>query len=348
MAITSRSTGRDGSAAGSGASSTCSPARLHTCSAGSCKKSGTNAGRPRRKNRSGRPFGQRCAATSRAPGMPARFSCSVPRTGTGSMRMLRPAGKAGRSGFACTIFPATTSLSSPSLWPSDGSLRRLGGRSGASVPGEAGMNTRVEASRPGAPNQRPRPRKVIRPARPLLGSIPEDLRSLVQYASLFQAMSATRLKIRYRQSVLGWLWAVLQPLALMLLYAAVFTHVVKYDTGSLPYPLFIMAGLLPWSFCSTAMSTAANGMLSHQPLMAKVYFPREIVPLSYVTAAMFDLLIALVVLLGMMVHYGAPVSPGALFALPIIALLILHAAALCLLLCAMPVRARDLSVALHF
>jgi lipopolysaccharide transport system permease protein len=208
------------------------------------------------------------------------------------------------------------------------------------------MNTRVEASRPGAPNERPRPRKVIRPARPLLGSIPEDLRSLVQYASLFQAMSATRLKIRYRQSVLGWLWAVLQPLALMLLYAAVFTHVVKYDTGSLPYPLFIMAGLLPWSFCSTAMSTAANGMLSHQPLMAKVYFPREIVPLSYVTAVMFDLLIALVVLLGMMVHYGVPVSPGALFALPIIALLTLHAAALCLLLCAMQVHVRDISVAL--
>jgi lipopolysaccharide transport system permease protein len=198
-------------------------------------------------------------------------------------------------------------------------------------------------SSPGEPH---RPRQVIRPARPFFGSIPDDLKLLARYAGLFRAMTATRLKLRYRQSILGWLWAVLQPLALMLLYVAVFSRAVGYNTAPLPYPLFVMAGLLPWSFCSTAMSTAAGGMLSHQPLMAKVYFPREIVPLCYVAAALFDLLIAVVLLLGMMLSCGVPLSPQALVAVPIIGILTLHAAAFCLLLSAMQVRVRDINVAL--
>jgi lipopolysaccharide transport system permease protein len=209
------------------------------------------------------------------------------------------------------------------------------------------MNSDVKIlSATGSSDEARRPRTVIRPTRPFLGSIPDDLKSLARYTGLFRAMTATRMKIRYRQSVLGWLWAVLQPLALMLLYAAIFSHFAGYNTAPLPYPLYVMAGLLPWSFCSTAMSTAAGGMLSHQPLMAKVYFPREIVPLSYVAAALFDFMIALLVMLGMLLAYGMPISPWALSAIPVIAILTLHAAALCLLLSAMQVRIRDINVAL--
>ena len=204
-----------------------------------------------------------------------------------------------------------------------------------------------EPNSPGPNSSGPdRPRKVIRPARPFLGSVPGDLKLLAGYIGLFRAMTATRLKLRYRQSVLGWLWAVLQPLALMLLYMAVFSRSVGFDTAPLPYPLFVMAGLLPWSFCSTALSTAAGGMLSHQDLMAKVYFPREIVPLSYVAAALFDFLIAFVLLLIMMVAFGLPLLPQALFAVPIVGILALYAAALCLLLSALQVRVRDVNVAL--
>jgi lipopolysaccharide transport system permease protein len=209
------------------------------------------------------------------------------------------------------------------------------------------MNSDVEVLHAAGSSGEPRrPRTVIRPTRPFLSSVPDDLRSLARYAGLFRAMTATRMKIRYRQSVLGWLWAVLQPLALMLLYAAIFSHVIGYDTAPVPYPLYVMAGLLPWSFCSTAMSTAAGGMLSHQPLMAKVYFPREIVPLSYVAAALFDFVIALLVMLGMVLAYGLPVTPWAVSAMPVVAVLTLHAAALCLLLSAMQVRIRDINVAL--
>jgi lipopolysaccharide transport system permease protein len=197
-----------------------------------------------------------------------------------------------------------------------------------------------------SPGKPIRPRKIIRPARPFFGSVPEDLNVLLRYTGLFRAMTAARLRVRYRQSILGWLWAVLQPLALMLLYVAVFSHSSGSDASPLPYALFVMAGLLPWSFCSTAMSTAAGGMLSHQTLMAKVYFPREIVPLSYIAAALFDFLIAFVVLLGMMLCFGVPIPPQALFAAPIIGILAVHAAAFCLLLCAMQVRVRDINIAL--
>jgi lipopolysaccharide transport system permease protein len=159
-------------------------------------------------------------------------------------------------------------------------------------------------------------------------------------------MTATRLKIRYRQSLLGWLWAVLQPLALMVLYVAIFSHIMGYDTASMPYPLFLTAGLLPWSFCSTALSTAATGMLAHHSLMAKVYFPREIVPLSYVAAALFDLVIASLLLLAMMLIFHVPISPAALIGVPIAAILALHTAATCLLLASFQIYVRDINVAL--
>ena len=196
---------------------------------------------------------------------------------------------------------------------------------------------------PGEPH---RPRKVIRPVRPLFGSIPGDLRLLAGYFGLFRAMTVTRLKLRYRQSLLGWLWAVLQPLALMLVYVAVFSRVAGYNAAASPYSLFVMAGLLPWSFCSTATTTAAGGMLSHRTLMAKVYFPREIVPLSYVAAALFDFLIAFVLLLAMMLFCGLPLSPQAIFAIPIMVIVTVIIAALCLLLSAMQVRIRDINVGL--
>jgi lipopolysaccharide transport system permease protein len=200
--------------------------------------------------------------------------------------------------------------------------------------------------RPGLRESRPRPRKVIRPTRPFLGSVWTDLLLLLRYTALFRAMTATRLKVRYRHSVLGWLWAVVQPLALMVLYVAAFSHLSSYDTGAVPYPLFVIAGLLPWSFCSTALSTAAGGMLSHQTLMAKVYFPREIVPLSYVAAALVDFLIAFVVMIGMMLFYRVALRPEAFFAVPIAAILALQVAGLCLLLSAVQVRSRDINVML--
>ena len=131
----------------------------------------------------------------------------------------------------------------------------------------------------------------------------------------------------------------------MALYVLIFSNITRYN-HDLPYTLFIFAGLTPWAFCSTAISTAVAGMLSHRPLMATVYFPREIVPISFVAASLIDFGIAFVVLLLMMLHYSVPISPAALLAFPILAILTLLVTAICLLLSSIQIRIRDVSVAL--
>jgi len=176
--------------------------------------------------------------------------------------------------------------------------------------------------------------------------IVEGMRSLVRSASLLRAMTVTHLKMRYRYSFLGWGWGLLQPLTLMLLYSLVFSHLVDYVDHSLPYPLFIFAGLTPWAFCSTSISTSAAGMLSHRSLMAAVYFPREIVPISFVVASLIDPAIALVALLLMMGYFLIPIPVTILLIIPIFAVLTVLVAAVCLLVSSIQVRIRDIGVAL--
>jgi lipopolysaccharide transport system permease protein len=152
--------------------------------------------------------------------------------------------------------------------------------------------------------------------------------------------------MRYRYSLLGWGWALLQPLSLMIVYSLIFSRVVSDGTRSLPYTLFVFAGLTPWAFCSTAISTAVAGMLHHRPLMAAVYFPREIVPMCFVFASLVDFGIAGVGLLLMMWYYSVPISITALLALPILSILIVLVVSMCLLLSSIQVRIRDISIAL--
>jgi lipopolysaccharide transport system permease protein len=187
---------------------------------------------------------------------------------------------------------------------------------------------------------------VIRPARSSLDILVLGFCALAQSAGLLRSMTATRLKIRYRNSRLGWFWAPLQPLALMALYAVVFSPLKAYSRDALPYPLFLFAGLMLWAFCSTSVTTAAAGMLNHQRLMATVYFPREIVPLSYILASLVDLAIAAIVLALLMAFYHIPLSWTALLGFPILVLLTMFVIAICLLVSSLQVQFRDIAVAL--
>src|SRR6185312_11758127 len=123
----------------------------------------------------------------------------------------------------------------------------------------------------------------IRSTVPASSRVPGGLRELVAYRELLGYMTINRLRVRYQNSWLGWAWAILQPLAFL-----AFLSVVGFAIGghsissSVPYPLFILASLSPWTFFATSLSTAAAGVLSSKSLIARVYFPREIVPLSYV------------------------------------------------------------------
>jgi lipopolysaccharide transport system permease protein len=193
----------------------------------------------------------------------------------------------------------------------------------------------------------PRPRRtlVVRPASASPLHIAAHLRAVADYRDLFATLSVHRIKVRYKQSLLGVSWAVLQPLSLMLIYTIVFSLFVKVPTDGAPYVVFAYAALLPWSFLSTVVTNSTNALVNSSHLVTKIYFPREILPLTYVVAALFDLLIASAVLAALLVIYGIGLTIHALWAPPIILVLIALAMAIGLLLSITQVWFRDIGVA---
>jgi len=172
------------------------------------------------------------------------------------------------------------------------------------------------------------------------------LRRLSHYRDLLTVLSRHRINVRYKQSRLGGLWALLQPLAMMLVFTAVFARLVRVPSEGVPYALFAYVGILPWTFFSSAVSTGTGSLVTHAALVTKVFFPREILPLSYVIAAVVDLLIGSIVLVGLLIFYRVPLSPELLLVVPIVALLAIYALACGLVLSAIQVRLRDVGVAL--
>jgi lipopolysaccharide transport system permease protein len=197
---------------------------------------------------------------------------------------------------------------------------------------------------------KPAPRRIIVIGPPTfsVGTVLAGLRLLVQYSDLFCALSLFRLRIRYKQSALGWLWAGVQPLALMGIYTFVFAHVTKVDTSGVPYPAFVFCGLLPWIFFSGSITNAVQGIVAYPSLMTKMYFPREIIPLSYLTTGAVDFLISSVILAGILVHYRVTPTWNLLYCIPILMILGGFAAAIALLCSAVHVRIRDVGLALPF
>jgi len=193
-----------------------------------------------------------------------------------------------------------------------------------------------------------RPVKIIRPPAFSIGTIFTGLRTLVQYSDLLYTLSLFRLSVRYKQSALGWTWAALQPIALMGIYTIIFTRITTIKTGGVPYPVFVFSALLPWIFFSSSISTAVNGLVLHPNLLTKMYFPREIIPLSYMAASLADFCIASTILGGLMVYYKVPLTWHLLYAIPIVVILAGFAAAISLFFSAVQVRFRDVGLAMPF
>src|ERR1700675_2522492 len=193
-----------------------------------------------------------------------------------------------------------------------------------------------------------RPVKVIRPPAFSIGTIATGLRTLVQYSDLLYTLSLFRLSVRYKQSALGWTWAALQPLAVMGIYTIIFTRVTTVATGGVPYPVFVFSALLPWIFFSSTISSAVNGLVLYPNLLTKMYFPREIIPLSYLVASLADFCIASTILGGLMVYYKVSLTWHLLYAIPIVIILAAFAAAIALFFSAVQVRFRDVGLAMPF
>src|SRR5262249_909341 len=148
-------------------------------------------------------------------------------------------------------------------------------------------------------------------------------------------------RVRYKQTLLGAVWAVLQPLMMMIVFAVFFGRLAGVSSGGLPYPLFAYAGLLPWMFFAPAIAGAGNSVVGSERLITKVYFPRLTIPFAAVGAALVDFAVASGLLLALMAYYR--VAPGPMLWLaPIVAgLIVLAALGVGTLLAALNVAYRD-------
>jgi lipopolysaccharide transport system permease protein len=182
---------------------------------------------------------------------------------------------------------------------------------------------------------------ALRRIRPLAA-----LRQLREHSDLLLTLSQHRVRVRYKQSRLGILWAVLQPLAMMLVFTLVFTFLRSAPAGDTPFALFAYAALVPWTMFASGLTSAAGALTSHASLLTKTYFPREILPLTYVVAALVDFVLASVPLVLLLVWFGVAPASTAWWALPAIALLSVFLLGLSLFLSALQVRHRDVALAM--
>jgi lipopolysaccharide transport system permease protein len=175
-----------------------------------------------------------------------------------------------------------------------------------------------------------------------------NVRELWRYRELLWFLTWRDVKVRYKQTVLGAAWAVLQPLATMVVFSLFVGRLVDGVPGGVPYPLFAFAGLLPWTFVANAVASAGTSIVGNQSLVTKVYFPRLLIPVSAATAALVDLAVAFGMLVVLMAYYG--VGPGlGIVMLPAILLLLVTAVlGASMLLAALTVAYRDFRYVIPF
>jgi len=175
-----------------------------------------------------------------------------------------------------------------------------------------------------------------------------ELREIWQFRELLFFLIWRDVKVRYKQTALGAAWAVLQPLFMMVVFSVFFGKLAGVSSGDLPYPVFALAGLLPWMFFATAVAGAGNSVVGSERLVTKVYFPRLAVPFSAVGAAVVDFAVACGLLAILMPFFGIVPGPGLLVTPVIFALIFLAAIGVGALLAAANVAYRDFRYLIPF
>jgi lipopolysaccharide transport system permease protein len=174
---------------------------------------------------------------------------------------------------------------------------------------------------------------------PRLPSMLSEFRELRGYGYLFRTFFRRDLSARYKASVLGIVWSLLNPLMMMLIYTLVFSHVLKINLPD--YPSFFITGFLPWFFFSTAITMGASTLVSHSSLITKVYFPRELLPLSMTAANLVNMGIAYAIFLPYAIYVRGASIPALLMLLPVTLAFFVFTAAIAMLLAAAMVYFRD-------
>lgn len=144
-----------------------------------------------------------------------------------------------------------------------------------------------------------------------------QLDELWRYNELFYFFTWRDIKIKYKQTVLGFLWAVLQPLLMMLVFTFFFGRALNIPSQDMPYPVFVFSGLLLWNIFSAGVTGAANSMVNNAAIIKKIYFPRLIIPTSSILVALFDFLMAFVLFVPILIYYKQPLSWSAMLYWPL-------------------------------
>ena len=126
---------------------------------------------------------------------------------------------------------------------------------------------------------------------------------LWRYRELFYILAWRDIAVRYKQTVIGLLWAIIRPLLTMIIFVIVFGKIAKLPSEGVPYPIFVFAAMLPWTFFASAFSDASNSLIGNANLISKVYFPRLIIPAASVIVSAVDFMISLLILFALMVWY---------------------------------------------
>ena len=191
-------------------------------------------------------------------------------------------------------------------------------------------------------NQQSRQQTPVIYLQPSKGWLSINFKEIWRYRELVYFLTWRDIKVRYKQAVLGIAWAVLQPLLTTLIFTVIFGNLLKTPSQDIPYPLFTLTALLPWQLFATALQRSSISLVGNANLITKIYFPRLVIPLSSVMAALVDFSVSFVVLLGVMAYYRY--WPGwNIFWLPLIILLaLLTALSVGLWLSALNVQYRDI------
>jgi lipopolysaccharide transport system permease protein len=175
-----------------------------------------------------------------------------------------------------------------------------------------------------------------------------NLSELWYYRELLYFLTLRDIKVRYKQTLMGLAWVIIQPLTTMLIFTLVFNRFVRFDAGLLPYPLFALSGLLLWLFFANAVTNSTHSLVSNANLITKVYFPRMFIPAASVGAGLVDLAVAFLLLIVLVFYYGVTLTSNLLLLPLFILMMTLLALGVGLLSAALTVKYRDLRHALPF
>lgn len=177
-------------------------------------------------------------------------------------------------------------------------------------------------------------------------SLPGHLASLAANRELVVSLTYRQIYARYRQSVLGMAWAVVRPIATVTIFTIVFSYIARFPSDDLPYPLFVFGALLPWTLLSSALGAGVPSLTNQRNLVAKIYFPREILPIAAILASAVDFIIAALIFLILLLFYQVGITWNLLYVIPILLIEVVFLVGLVLLLSMANVWFRDVSHAI--